>query len=410
MPLYLFVWLSVIALLLAASSARATNSDFYRSLRWSREIPTTRFPQDSNALSLENDERAGIPVSAIEKIKALLQMSSVSPKTLRHWVNKGKSKNAVFIRLKLDQAGDNLLSNPQFVTWVAYADDFNAKFSEKATPLLSTLKAQYRDEVLSEILIAGKKVPSTEKLASRLQAEQLEGWVIAKLPKGEVFKLLKLNDKLETFLTNPQLSTWVEYMEKFVKKYPDEKTPMIKELTKSYGNEMLARMLATADSYVKDCPDGGLESQIIEAALKADNPPAFAKILQAEQSKRWLDGEKSVDDIFTLLRLNKAGKNTENLLARPQFSTWEKYLYDTKIIDTLAKSYDDSTLWNILARAYKDHSTEEMAKSLQVALLNKWLSDNKPHGDVFRLLDVKGTSPDHPSRLFYNMYRHGKVY
>ncbi|KAF4044100.1 hypothetical protein GN244_ATG03555 [Phytophthora infestans] len=115
-------------------------------------------------------------------------MSSVSPKTLRRWVNKGKSKNAVFIRLKLDQAGDNLLSNPQFVTWVAYADDFNAKFSEKATPLLSTLKAQYRDEVLSEILIAGKKVPSTEKLASRLQAEQLEGWVIAKLPKGEVFK------------------------------------------------------------------------------------------------------------------------------------------------------------------------------------------------------------------------------
>ncbi|KAG6971542.1 hypothetical protein JG687_00001976 [Phytophthora cactorum] len=62
--------------------------------------------------------------------------------------------------------GDKLLNNPRFVTWVAYADDFNANFHEQATQIVSTLKGHYDDDALSRMLVVAKNVPSTKKLAS----------------------------------------------------------------------------------------------------------------------------------------------------------------------------------------------------------------------------------------------------
>ncbi|KAG2992475.1 hypothetical protein PC120_g22478 [Phytophthora cactorum] len=67
-------------------------------------------------MGTDNDERAGISVSAIVRLKALLPPSSVSQK--------------------------------------------------KATQIVSTLKGHYDDDALSRMLVVAKNVPSTKKLAS----------------------------------------------------------------------------------------------------------------------------------------------------------------------------------------------------------------------------------------------------
>ncbi|KAG2960582.1 hypothetical protein PC118_g22434 [Phytophthora cactorum] len=127
-------------------------------------------------------------------------------------------------------------------------------------------------------------------------------------------------------------------------------------------------------------------SRIVEPALKRDHSSSIAKSLQAEQVK-------------------------VNLLDRPEFITWENYVYAFRteypcntpaLIDTMAKSYDDKSLWNLLTDTKNVESSKEMARNLQVALLNKWLGDKKPQQDVFKALGMGGT-PGHPKTDLQNV-------
>ncbi|OWZ19827.1 Avirulence (Avh) protein [Phytophthora megakarya] len=115
-----------------------------------------------------NEER-GIASTASEKIKSWFTSSSEIPMdVLVRWVKKKKSPQDVLTRLGLGNAGQDLFQKPHFKTWVTYMsmlDNNNANVA-----MVSALKTQYRftDEVLSDMIIAAKKVPSSEDVATKL--------------------------------------------------------------------------------------------------------------------------------------------------------------------------------------------------------------------------------------------------
>ncbi|ETL86275.1 hypothetical protein L917_14284, partial [Phytophthora nicotianae] len=103
------------------------------------------------------------------------------------------------------------------VTWAKFLDDFNKADSTSATTLFSFLKSRYDEDVFVNMLIAAKNVPSTEKIATRIQAEQTALWLEKGKNPGVVFKLLKLDDVDVSLLENPLFVAWMKYTEDFSK-------------------------------------------------------------------------------------------------------------------------------------------------------------------------------------------------
>ncbi|KAG7375739.1 hypothetical protein PHYPSEUDO_015397 [Phytophthora pseudosyringae] len=242
----------------------------------------------------------------------------------------------------------------------------------------------------------GVTTSGVESLANSLKAkintEQLETWLKGGHSTDDVFKLLTLDNAADDLLANPQLQAWVNYMKLFNKENPKKQTTLIKTLTSHYGDEGLAK--------------------IIETAKQASSTAAIAKRLQTEQIQRWLVQEKSPDDVFTLMKLDKAG---DQLFQQPQVVTWAKYVVDfnkahpgqKKTLFSAVTKFDDQTLVNMLIAAKNVPSTEKIAVRVQADLTNAWLKIKKTPNDVFTLLRLKkdaGTLLDDPSFIAWMKY------
>ncbi|KAL3663747.1 hypothetical protein V7S43_011162 [Phytophthora oleae] len=92
---------------------------------------------------------------------------------VKGWLDETTHPLNVFNKLKLNEAGDDLLSNSLLSVWVQYMKFFNEKFPHAETTMIQTFTKSYKgDEVkLAQMLEAAKKVPSTEKIATNPDAD-----------------------------------------------------------------------------------------------------------------------------------------------------------------------------------------------------------------------------------------------
>ncbi|EGZ07975.1 hypothetical protein PHYSODRAFT_288779 [Phytophthora sojae] len=198
----------------------------------------TRYPDDALSQMLI----AAKKVAGTEAIATKLLTEQA-----RVWSSSGKSADEVFGLFQLTKAGDKLLDNPQFTAWTKYVDDLNKNNVEKANAMMtSALATHYTDEALATMVVAGKKVPGTENIATKLEAAQIQGWLSSKVEPVDGFKSISLDQVGAGLLTNPKLNTWVKYMDAFNAKNPRAKTTMVKTFTTYYGDEGLAKMLVAA--------------------------------------------------------------------------------------------------------------------------------------------------------------------
>ncbi|KAG4038168.1 hypothetical protein PC110_g17561 [Phytophthora cactorum] len=182
-----------------------------------------------------------------------------------------------------------MLNKPQFATWVKNVDELSATRPDTKISTISTLKAYYGDEALSQMIIAAQKNPKTQQLADELQTRQLQYWLDNKKTPADVFKLLELSKAGDNLLDNPQVSTWLSYVADFKKKTPRKSQESIPILTTHYGDEALSKIL-----------------------LEAKQTPSTATIadkLHQEQIQHWLDAGKSPGDVFKFLHSTRQATN-----------------------------------------------------------------------------------------------------
>lgn len=103
----------------------------------------------------EEDAERAISLNSIPGIQKIFNF--VNNQQLASWQKKGIAAEDVFVKLKLNKAGEKLLENPKFLSWVKYVDDYNIKNPDKETAMIPTLTAHYGDEVLAKMLEAAKK-------------------------------------------------------------------------------------------------------------------------------------------------------------------------------------------------------------------------------------------------------------
>ncbi|OWZ12381.1 Avirulence (Avh) protein [Phytophthora megakarya] len=211
---------------------------------------------------------------------------------MKIWKSGGVTPYQLFNAFNLNLFDDgvtNLFASPGMRTWIKYADEVKPG----TTTVLDTLRAAYRDDtVLSKVLTAGMKDPSTEKLATELQAMQVNRWLDNLQPPDNVFKLLSLDKGAEGLLSNPQLRTWVNYAESY--KGNNEYTTKVTltgALRKHYNDEELVTMIRSA------------------ADATSRRELMYAENIQNALLDKWAQAGKPVYEVLRALGVTRAQTN-----------------------------------------------------------------------------------------------------
>ncbi|KAF4136453.1 hypothetical protein GN958_ATG14348 [Phytophthora infestans] len=285
------------------------------------------------------------------------------------WLKKNNDVDAVFVKLKLNTAGEDIFSNPKFLVWAKYVSKFNGQHDDQTMSMLPTLMKKYDQARLGRMLEEAKHVDATKDIATRLQSEQMRFWKNSGVTADNVFKFYKLDKGVSNLLENPAMNVWIRYANDF---NPGPKTTLFEKLSKSYSDTTL--------------------SQILIAAQKSKKTEVLAADLQSQQIRVWLDRLEPPENVFKLLILDKGA---DGLLANPQMQTWirysEKYLrenpYSAKVtvIGTLTKYYSDTAMVTILKTA-RTHKARYAASGLERDLLAKWARAQKSTDDNLKTL------------------------
>ncbi|KAG6616641.1 putative secreted RxLR effector protein [Phytophthora cinnamomi] len=167
----------VTAVTVLVSSGTAVPTDHKGAVAHHGNIAGTRLLRTATAVEEDNEDRLYIPgIETASNYIWSLSGSKVTTKTLEGWLQSGKSTDDVFKLLKLDKAGDNLLSSPMLESWLTYANAFGLKNPGNEATMLNTFRNAYGDVKLALILQAAKKVPDTKMLAKGLQIQQFKLW------------------------------------------------------------------------------------------------------------------------------------------------------------------------------------------------------------------------------------------
>ncbi|GMF50775.1 unnamed protein product [Phytophthora fragariaefolia] len=221
----------------------------------------------------KNNEERGIS-TFVEKAKSVLSSSKISEKTLERWVRNKKSPGDALIRLKLHKTGGKLFENPQFNTWVTIVKRTNPHNPEAA--MISALMGRYSDDVLSQAIIAAKKVPGTKDLASKLQIEQTVAWLKKGKSSDDVFNFFQLKTAGKQIFDNPQFTVWTKYVDDLSKNDADKAgLTMLSTLGAHYSDDVITEIDTTCQEGPIDgkyCDETGECAAIILAVQEQDPP------------------------------------------------------------------------------------------------------------------------------------------
>ncbi|ETP31863.1 hypothetical protein F442_19337, partial [Phytophthora nicotianae P10297] len=368
--------LVAVALLVATSTATGSNImtdtlSFERRL----DIPTKTNSRSHETLedtAEDEQEGRGVLPTTVESVAASLKITT---EQLQSWLKGGsKSTDDVFKALTLDSAADAAIANPQLQTWIGYMKLFNKENPKQQTSLVTTLASHFKYHDLAKAIEAAKAVPQTVKFAKRLEFELIQRWLAQEKNPDEIFQLLKLDIMRYDLFEKPELFTWVKYMDDFNEMYPEKKTSLFARL-----------------SWL--IPD---ESALVDMLIKAKSIASTEKLalrVQEEQTKFWLQNGKTPEDLFTLLRLDKADGS---LLENPIFDAWIKYADDfremyPKIsldpIATIDDYYSIPKVATMIVEATVSPSTSKIAYRLNTEQYRDWLNRFHP-AEVFMKLEL----------------------
>ncbi|ETP39267.1 hypothetical protein F442_13251 [Phytophthora nicotianae P10297] len=242
------------------------------------------------------------------------------------------------------------------------------------------LAAGNGDKVLLNMLEAAKKVPTTEKLASKLQNEQIQGWLSSKKTPSDVFKLFDLDKNEEAVFSSPFFKSWLSYFGDFNGANPSMKESLHYSFHRYYQDLDLA-WIVVGESVMKNLRTVQLAKQLqaerLDYRLRTGTSPSDA-FYHFKLNKPGADDVlrlgKHPDGTFYLLHLDKVA---DDLLSSPDFKLWKNFLkaFNTKNFDkqetmasVLRVYYTDDALENMLVAARKNPRTQEIALGLEKEL------------------------------------------
>ncbi|KAG2899573.1 hypothetical protein PC114_g13885 [Phytophthora cactorum] len=223
----------------------------------------------------------------------------------------------------------------------------------------------------------GVSVSAVEKLkswftSSNVTPQQLQSWLNEGKSADAVFTCTKLTKAGGWPFLKPQFSTWAQYVDELSAKTSQKGSSAISTLTRQYGDDKLYEM--------------------IERAKFLPETKNLATRLQADQMQHWIATRKDPDEVFRVLKLDKAGGH---MLSSTAFSKWAKYVGDlnvnnlkTSMIPTLRNHFTEYTILSTITSAKSVEGTKSIASKLEDNLILAWLNSRKTPDDLRVDLDL----------------------
>ncbi|RMX62686.1 hypothetical protein KXD40_002757 [Peronospora effusa] len=255
------------------------------------------------------------------------------------WIKEKKTTDEAFTLLKLDQTNGNPFASPIFLQWKALITSKNLKNpepEEAATrEMFDCLSSHYKDDVvLIKILDAEYKLDSAlSDTAKDLLDFQIQKWKNDGKTEEDVFTLLMLDQTdVKQLLASPAFDQWLKFV--------TDSSPEVENRKKAeYVSNALMRHF----------DDEAAVTEALVAGTKIDAMRSIASTLLRIQMKKWRTTRNTPEDVFRLLKLDRAAGN--NPFASPVFSQWLRFIAQSS---TEGKLMED--LLNALLRHYKDEA------------------------------------------------------
>ncbi|ETM39524.1 hypothetical protein L914_14337 [Phytophthora nicotianae] len=224
-----------------------------------------------------------------------------------------------------------------------------------------------------------EKLAGLAKTGALKISENARYWLGREQPADEILRMFKLENGMETALASPNLKKLEEYVSELNVKSGNNKASVIEIFIKHYGDDEVAKALVTAQRKA-DMVDGeNMISQLRDAQLSS-----------------WRESEKSVDDVFTLLKLREDGYRA---FGSPKMQALEDYTkrapltnpVQKNLLQTLTTGFGgERKLARLLVVAKRDSNSKDLATAMQKALLKKWMQVDKMNPeDVLKKLRLE---------------------
>ncbi|CAI5703709.1 unnamed protein product [Peronospora effusa] len=299
---------------------------------------------------------------------------------MEFWKKQKKSVDEVFELLRLHTSKDGVLTNPAFNQWYSYFEMVNEKHGNK--------------ESVIDFLSSKKGMTFEDFMKDELEKANLE----TKSRVDELFVDLRLKRAGGRLFADPLFNFWRACLEKFNAAHSNNsQTSVVQFLRTVYADKRLV--------------------DLINAERKVTDSAEYASRFEEDLCATWLSDGKSLDDVFELLDLNRAGYK---LLEDPSMKTFAKF---TQVVSMdskeLPKTKEASFEENEILRGIKISSgTGELESTdSEKALLRLWFTQKKDpqevyemffgQGKLYRILKKKGNLFEIPLFITFVKYSEG---
>ncbi|KAG6599731.1 Secreted RxLR effector peptide protein [Phytophthora cinnamomi] len=224
--------------------------------------------------------------SSTQNKKVADEMKVLQKEQQQVWFKEGKSADDVVNLLKLREGGYEVLSSQKMKVLEDYIKYMNRKSPHPTTLLDALTNGLGGESKLLTMLTRAKKEVRTMKEAKKLEALLLQKWLAKDELPEKVFKMLKLDNDHSYAFRSDNLNVFRTYVLDFNKKNPSQKFSTIKILTASYNEVEVVHALAA------------------KVMVRGDDT---ANLLLGEQLLGWFKSDKTVDDVYALLKLPRDG-------------------------------------------------------------------------------------------------------
>ncbi|POM69500.1 Secreted RxLR effector peptide protein [Phytophthora palmivora] len=324
-------------------------------------ILTARYGDVSLAKALVTAKKeAGDPVLA-------LQIQALRKDQMTRWLKGGNSVDDVFNLLKILDDGYHMIASRKLEVLDDYIKFVNPKKYDQTSLAKTLIKTYGSEDKVLKLLEAGKK---HGHMANLLEKSLLSKWAGEGQAPITAFQRLKLHLSVDDAFAADNLNKIAKYVDDFNAKNSDTKKSTLKLYTNSFGDAAVAEKLVSAmDNSAK-----------ISIAMK----------LQTQQLQGWINSGKSLDNMFTILKVEK-----QNGATSWQLDVLEKFITsksgEQNVIETLTKQFGNTDLATFLERSSKSTTGAILQEKQFTALIGKKIRPENFMSSVFKTVPASAT-------------------
>ncbi|POM78182.1 Secreted RxLR effector peptide protein [Phytophthora palmivora] len=327
---------------------------------------TARYGDDSLAKALLTAEKQATDTALA------LQIQILRENQMTRWLKGGNSADDIFKLLKVRDDGYAILKSRKLEILDDYVKFVNTKSSDQTSLLNTLMKGFGGEEKLWALLQTAKMHDSTMEKAKLMETSLMSKWLSEGQLPANVYQWRKLYDNVNDAFTADNLNKFTKYVDDFNLKDPRNKQSALTLYTNSFG-------------------DADVAKKLVSAVGKRDTR-SVAKKLQTQQLEGWITSGKSVDEMFTTLKIDiKKGVTSW------QLDVLEKFIMrkngEQNVIKILTEKFGgNSNLATIVERASSPTKTSALQKKQFAALVDKNIRPENFMSAVFGKVPASATN------------------